>query len=151
MTKRKLFIFPVFFILLISVQAVRVFYASPSPYSFTGIDAVIPRLIPIAAIFYFAFIVKERYWRFGMILIGLAFIARSCISGYPEQKLNFLISTLALNFLSTVTLYASWRALGTGFTLESQAQRNENYSPKAIFVGLVILVIAGIFLFWSKG
>jgi hypothetical protein len=150
MTKIKLFIFPAVVILLTSIQAFRLFFAQHSPFSFTGIDAVIPGLIAFCMISYFALIVKEKYWRVGITLAGLAFIARSCINGFPDKKLVFVVSTLALNLLSVIFLFSSWRVLGADFTLEEDNQRGKGLYKKAIFIILVIVVITGIFMFWSR-
>lgn len=151
MTKKNLFFFPAIAILITSIQAVRLFFALPSPYSFTGINAVIPGLISFCMILYFAFIVREKYWRAGIIFGGFAFIARSCITGYPGNKLVFAVLTLALNLISIAFLSASWRSLPADFTLGDQNQRGHDILKKAALVVLVMIVIAGIFLFWGRG
>jgi hypothetical protein len=151
MTKRNLFFFPATAILITSIQAVRLFFAQPSPYSFTGINAVIPGLISFCMLSYFAFIVREKYWRVGITFGGIAFIARSCITGYPEQKLVFVVLTLALNLLSIAFLSASWRSLGADSTLGDQNQSGQGIKTKTAFVVLLMIVIVGIFLFWRRG
>lgn len=150
MTKRNLFIIPTVAILITSIQAVRLLFVQPSIYSFRGMDAVIPSLISFCAIPFFAFMVKEKYWRVGITFVGFAMITRSCITGYPEHTLVFAASTLALNLLSIVLLSASWRSLGADFTLGEQRQTGHDILKKALFALFVMIVIAGIFLYWGR-
>lgn len=151
MTRGKLFIFPVAAIFLTSIQAVRLLFAQPSPYTFTGIDAIIPGLISFCVLLYFAFVLSEKYWRIGIILAGFAFITRKCITGYPDQKLIFVVATLALNLIAAISLSLCWRALGADFKLEVQNQREISLLKKTIFIILLMAVIAGIFIFWGRG
>lgn len=151
MTRGKLFIFPAAVIFLTSIQAIRLLFAQPSPYTFTGIDAVIPGLISFCVLLYFAFVLQEKYWQIGIILAGFAFITRKCITGYPDQMQIFVIVTLALNFIAAVSLSLSWSALGADFKLERQNQKKNSLLKKAIFVILLMTAIAGIFIFWGRG
>ena len=149
MTKRNLFVYPTLFILLTSIQAVRIFLTDYSPpYSFMELN-FLAGLITFLVITYFAFAVNEKYWRIGVMLVALASIARHCIRICPEQKLIFVSLTLALNVFSIIALYASWRALAVDFTWG--VQNKSALIVKLILIGLVVTAIAGIFIYWGRG
>ena len=147
-TKIRFFALPVLMIIFSAARALR----SNSTETMTnsadmGFDILFVACMTIG-ILSAAFTLKNKYWSGGVILAGLAYVARTAMMKLPDQKQIFALTTLVLCAASTSLLIIAWKTVDTAI-----AQRGSRQAGKAAYLYLiaVVIIVLGIFLYWGRG
>ncbi len=120
-----------------------------SPYSEHGLGALSTHVISFIGLSLLVLTVKQKLWRTGGILAALSALSRSCATSLTDQKVTFSIITIIVSLVSISVLAASFR-LET-FDLSQWERGRKDTALKLTFALLIILVIVGIFIYWSRG
>lgn len=119
-----------------------------SPYAQHDISSLLIQLFSFVGLSLLVLTVKQRIWRVGGILAALAVLSRSCIAYFPDQKYTVAIITLAVGSASIAALVVSWRV--ETFDMSWWEQRRNKRGVNPAFIYLVLLAMAGVFLYWGS-
>jgi len=148
MIKIRYFALPVLIIVFSSIRAIRSFSTEAMTNTADiGFDIFFVTCMTIG-ILAAAFTLKNKYWSGGVILAGLAYVARAAMMKLPDQKQILALTTLVLCAASASLLIIAWKTVDTAI-----AQRGSRQAGKAAYLYLiaVVIIVLGIFLYWGRG
>lgn len=119
MSKIRYFALPAFVVIFSAARAIKLVTADSLNSSFPN-NYIFPAVCIAIGILFFAFELKKKYWRRGVIVADLAYISRSAMMLFPLQSRALALVTIFFCGISTLWLGIAWK------TIDSRSDSTSN-------------------------